>query len=86
VAFSSDGALFASGTSDRTIRLWDTQTGRAVKRFENIPTPATIRFANNNMTLVTDEGIFNAGDGSFLNAEGIEACEDKMISVSGDWI
>ena len=85
VAFSPDGALPVSG-SDQTIRLRGTQTGRTSKRFEYIPSPGTICFANNNMTLVTDKGVFDAGDGSSVNADGTEAYEDKAISVSDDWI
>jgi WD40 repeat protein len=86
VAFSSNGALLASGSWDQTIRLWDTQTGRTLKRLENIPTPATICFANSNMTLITDKGIFNSGNGNSLNPNNIEAYKDNTISVSRDWI
>jgi len=33
LAFSSDGALLASGSNDNTVKLWDVQTGGVVKTF-----------------------------------------------------
>ena len=33
VEFSSDGALLVSGSSDKTVKLWDIQTGGVVKTF-----------------------------------------------------
>jgi hypothetical protein len=36
------------------------------------------------MTLVTDKGIFNAGDSSFLNTKDIKTYEDKTISISSN--
>jgi WD domain, G-beta repeat len=86
VAFSPNGALLTSGSDDWAIRLWDTQTGQTIKILKYILTPEAIFSINNNIALVTDKGIFNAGDGSSLSADGIETCEDKMISVSGHWI
>jgi WD40 repeat protein len=33
IAFSPDGKMIASGSSDHTIRLWDRATGREIRRF-----------------------------------------------------
>jgi mono/diheme cytochrome c family protein len=34
IAVSADGKLAVSGSEDRTLRLWDVQTGRELRRFE----------------------------------------------------
>ncbi|KAJ8067044.1 hypothetical protein OCU04_004424 [Sclerotinia nivalis] len=35
IAFSPDGTKVASGSNDKTIRLWDTATGESLQTFEN---------------------------------------------------
>jgi WD40 repeat protein len=34
-AFTKDGKLFATGSSDRTVKLWDVATGKVIREFPN---------------------------------------------------
>ncbi|KAK4153990.1 WD40-repeat-containing domain protein [Chaetomidium leptoderma] len=44
LSFNTDGTRFLSGGFDRRIRLWDTETGQCVNRFNCGKTPHVIKF------------------------------------------
>jgi pre-mRNA-processing factor 17 len=44
LSFNNDGTKFLSGGFDRRIRLWDTETGQCVNRFNCGKTPHVIKF------------------------------------------
>lgn len=44
LSFNNDGSRFLSGGFDRRIRLWDTETGQCVNRFNCGKTPHVIKF------------------------------------------
>ncbi|KAK3689458.1 WD40-repeat-containing domain protein [Podospora appendiculata] len=44
LSFNRDGTKFLSGGFDRWIKLWDTETGQSINRFNSGKTPHVIRF------------------------------------------
>ncbi|KAK0714000.1 WD40-repeat-containing domain protein [Lasiosphaeria miniovina] len=44
LSFNNNGTRFLSGSFDRRIKLWDTETGQCVNRFNPNKTPHVIRF------------------------------------------
>ncbi|KAM7207932.1 WD40-repeat-containing domain protein [Naviculisporaceae sp. PSN 640] len=44
LSFNKDGTQFLSGAFDRWIKLWDTETGKCVNRFNSLKTPHVLRF------------------------------------------
>ncbi|EAU93218.2 pre-mRNA splicing factor [Coprinopsis cinerea okayama7 len=44
ICFSNDGRKFLSCAYDRTMKLWDTETGQCLQRFGNGKTPYVVKF------------------------------------------
>jgi pre-mRNA-processing factor 17 len=44
VTFSNDGRRFLSCGYDRYMKLWDTETGQCIQRFNNGKIPYVVRF------------------------------------------
>ncbi|SPJ87080.1 uncharacterized protein FTOL_12105 [Fusarium torulosum] len=59
VVFSSDGTLIASGSWDRTIKIWNVATGINIESFYTSQFTEVMSFIDDDMALVTNIGRFD---------------------------
>jgi len=99
VVFSFDGTRLASFSDDRTIRLWETATGRQILILDRLPFPCRIAFSKDDRQLVVSQGteVLTVLDASPLTTEtkmtpSVELADfrhgilDLEYSTSGEYL
>ena len=86
VAFSPDGAQLASGSGDKTIKLWDAATGSLQRTLEGHSSSVTsIAFSPDGTQLETEKGFINL-QGNKTNAASLHPLSVYRIFVKNEWI
>jgi len=82
--FSADGTMIVSGSSDKTIRIWDTETGRVIRTITDPSASWYISFSSDGRKILSANGgiikMWNALTGELLFSHG-----DPYGLTDGGW-
>jgi pre-mRNA-processing factor 17 len=80
VAFNNKGTKFLSASYDRTIKIWDTETGKCIQAFSNGKIPNVVKYHPD----PSKQNIFLAGmqDKKIIQVSGILPCgKDGKVAM-----
>lgn len=84
LAFSLDGTLLVSGSVDKTVKLWDIQTGGVIKTFSDPPfLPSTVSISSDCTTIAsgTHDGTIRLWDIRTGKCRPVANRHDNMITA-----
>ena len=77
-SFSPDGKKVATGGEDRTVRIWDVESGKEIQKLTHVNAVYSVAFSPNGRQVATNSG----GEGGRFHLWDIESGKDELEDVA----